>query len=340
MRLLFALLILIGPGKYTFGQEVINNEVTLFSLDDPNGKIDFIVADTTFKEMKPIFLWFQGSQPIPLYVQDKDKLYLLGGGISNFEIESIKKKYYLVVVSMPTVPPIVNLDRLSNQYLYLPDPKESEPSIEFQRADFLENYVKRVEAVVEFLKKKEYIDASVTFVAGHSQGVRIATEFCAHNEVSAVGLFSPNPLSRITEMIRKPFFEAKRGNKSWKLAEEEMNYYTELGKWVRDSTLVNDNPSLISWRSFSKDPITTWLELDMPIYFAYGTEDASADLCELIPYYFDKCNKRTPTMMRDERREHNFFLMNEGKPDYKEPGWETVMNDFIAWLDEIGDEVQ
>jgi hypothetical protein len=32
--------------------------------------------------------------------------------------------------------------------------------------------------------------------------------------------------------------------------------------------------------------------------------------------------------------------MNEGKPDYKEPGWETVMNDFIAWLDEIGDEVQ
>ncbi|SPZ91863.1 Uncharacterised protein [Sphingobacterium multivorum] len=59
-----------------FGQNisVVNNESTLFELENPNGKIDFLVIDPDPHCKKPLFLFCQGSLPLPLYFNYKKKV--------------------------------------------------------------------------------------------------------------------------------------------------------------------------------------------------------------------------------------------------------------------------
>ncbi|PTT10259.1 hypothetical protein DBR27_06495, partial [Flavobacterium sp. HMWF030] len=63
------------------------------------------VIDTVLKTKKPIFLFCQGSMPLPLFVKSKDEpMWMIGGGVANFNIEEIRKNYHLVVISMPKHP--------------------------------------------------------------------------------------------------------------------------------------------------------------------------------------------------------------------------------------------
>lgn len=97
--IIFFLLII----NFSFSQQknIINNESTTFQLISKDENIDFIVFDTKLETKKPIFLWCQGSLPYPLYVNSKEGIWLIGGGITNFDIENITKNYYLVIISMP-----------------------------------------------------------------------------------------------------------------------------------------------------------------------------------------------------------------------------------------------
>ncbi len=82
--------------------KIINNEATSFTINDKDVNIDFIVLDTKLETKKPIFLWCQGSLPYPLFVNSKDEgIWIMGGGITNFDLDKIKKHYHLVVISMP-----------------------------------------------------------------------------------------------------------------------------------------------------------------------------------------------------------------------------------------------
>jgi hypothetical protein len=57
--------------QFSFGQNLnlINNEAIHFSLKQKNDTIDFIVVDTKIDVKKPIFLFCQGSLPMPLFVK-------------------------------------------------------------------------------------------------------------------------------------------------------------------------------------------------------------------------------------------------------------------------------
>lgn len=175
IQLLFLLLC-----HFSFAQktQVINNESTSFKLELKKDTIDFIVVDNDLKKKKPIFLWCQGSQPVPLYINfKKDGLWLIGGGISNFDYEEIKKHYHLVVISMPQTPLIVDESKISKSYFYIGvSPDNNTPSVAFQKKDYLENYRNRAITVLQFLKKQKWVDNSTLIVAGHSQGSKVATE--------------------------------------------------------------------------------------------------------------------------------------------------------------------
>ena len=122
-----------------FGQNtrVINNESTLYELENPNGKINFLVIDPAPKSKKPLFLFCQGSLPMPLYFNyKKDGLSLFGGGLTNFNYKDITKSYHLVVISMPETPVIVEESQLNDSYWYYGDSKDKNiPSIAYQKAD-------------------------------------------------------------------------------------------------------------------------------------------------------------------------------------------------------------
>jgi hypothetical protein len=112
-------LFLIFTFNFSFAQtsKIINNEATSFQLKDKNDNIDFIVLDTKLETKKPVFLFCQGSLPYPLFVNSKkDGIWIIGGGVSNFDVEKIKKYYHLIIISDPKTPLIADESQINDSY--------------------------------------------------------------------------------------------------------------------------------------------------------------------------------------------------------------------------------
>ena len=182
--------------QISFGQklDLINNQALQFSIKKEKDTINFILIDTKLDEIKPIFLFCQGSLPMPLFVkQSTESIWMIGGGITNYDINEIKKNYHLIVISMPKTPVIVDEKNLNKSNCYIPNAEEpDEFDKEYVKADFLENYEYRAEKVLNFLRKQKWVDNSKLIVAGHSQGSKVATTIALNNKkVTHLGLFGP-----------------------------------------------------------------------------------------------------------------------------------------------------
>lgn len=313
---------------------IINNESTVFKLKDKNDDIEFIVFETSFEKKKPILLWCQGSLPYPLYVNSKDGIWLIGGGISNFDIQSIIKNYYLVIISMPETPIIADENLINDSYWYYGNSENKNiPTVEFLKADYLENYSNRAIKVLKFLQNKNWIDKTQLIVAGHSQGSKVAVKIANdYNKVTKLGLFSANPFGRIDQNIRAYRKDAEKKEISWeeanKLIEQEYQTYNDSFNPEK----VKLNPHLTAWKSFSEPFIEDLTSFKKPIYLAYGTNDIASDLCDLVPLYFIRNNNSNLTYKRYLNLEHNFFEVNEnGRANHNKPNWIEVMNTFIQW---------
>lgn len=335
IALLFVTLLLVGS---VFGQRkgIINHQVTHFELKNKKDTIDFIVFDTLLTTRKPVLLFCQGSLPIPLYIDFADAgIYSVGGGASNFDLETIKKHYHLVIISMPKIPVIVKDSNVNQSYQYVTNRGENPNSFSeaYLKADYLENYVDRAIHVLDYLRKQPWVDRSTLVVAGHSQGARIAPNIAVnYKHVTHVGLFGANPFGRMDQLIRESRKKAETKIISWEEAEKEMGQTLDLYADACDPEKVKLDPTLISWESFSRPQIETWLEVDAPIYVAYGTGDITSELCDLVPLYFIREHNNNLTLKRYYNLEHNFFeLYEEGNPNYEKAHWTEVMNDFINW---------
>jgi len=316
---------------------VIENKVTLFSLEHEQDTIDFIIVDTVLTEVKPVFLWCQGSLPIPLFCEIENYgNYFLGGGVSNFDYNELATKYHVVVISMPKTPVIAKKENLNRSYQYIPDPSSPQHfSPTYIEADYLENYVNRANRVLGFLKKQDWVDHSQLVVAGHSQGTKVATKIATTNpRVTHLGLFSANPFGRIDQYIREARLDAQLGKISWDEADSIMNSQYEFFKHVQHPDSLNAHPHYKAWKTFNETYYDDWLTLDIPIYLAYGTEDRIADMCDLVPLFFIEKGKQNLTLKRHIGLEHNFFEIAEnGRPDRKKGHWKDVMNEFEHWIE-------
>lgn len=323
--------------KLIFSQQgkIINNQSTQFVIEDKEDNIEFIVFDTKLDSRKPILLWCQGSLPYPLYVDSKqDGLWLIGGGISNFDIPTITNNYHLVIISMPKTTLIANEKDINNSYWYFGNSKDKNvPTLEFQKADYLENYVNRAIKVLKFLKKQDWVDNSKLIVAGSSQGSKVATKIAAANKnVSKLGLFSVNPFGRIDQNIRQARKKAEQKIISWEDADKEIEKEYQILKDANNPNIAKKDPSLLAWKSFSVPLLDDWLLFDKPIYLAYGTHDIASDLNDVVPLFFIQKGKNNLTYKRYLNLDHNFFEVDEkGRPNHEKPHWEEAMNTFIEW---------
>jgi pimeloyl-ACP methyl ester carboxylesterase len=323
--------------QLSFGQNlnIINNQAIQFSLKQKKDTIDFILIDTKLDEIKPIFLFCQGSLPLPLFVKpEKEKMWMIGGGITNFDLNEIKKKYHLIVISMPKTPVIVNEKNLNESYCYVPNPKEpDEFDKNYVKSDYLENYENRAKAVLKFLRKQKWVDNSKLIVAGHSQGSKVATLIALNNkQVTSLGLFGANPFGRIDQNIRDYRKSAESKQMTWEEADKRIKQTYEMFKDSYDEKILIENPNLLAWKSFSRPLINDWLKIKIPTYLAYGTNDIASDLCDLVPLFYIQNSKTNLTYKRYLNLEHNFFEVKEnGRANYEKEHWKEVMNEFIKW---------
>lgn len=323
--------------QISFGQSlnIINNQAIQFSLKQKKDTIDFILIGTKLDEIKPIFLFCQGSLPLPLFVKpEKEKMWMIGGGITNFDLKEIKKKYHLIVISMPKTPVIVNEKNLNKSYCYIPNPKEpDEFDKDYVKSDYLENYENRAEIVLKFLRKQNWVDNSKLIVAGHSQGSKVATLIALNNkQVTNLGLFGANPFGRIDQNIRDYRKSAESKQITWEEADERIEQTYKMFKDSYDERVLIENPNLLAWKSFSRPLINDWLKIKIPTYLAYGTNDIASDLCDLVPLFYIQNSKTNLTYKRYLNLEHNFFEVKEnGRANYEKEHWKEVMNEFIKW---------
>lgn len=331
---IFILLNLLFQIVFSQKGKIINNQSTAFEISDKNGTIEFIVFDTDLTQKKPVFLWCQGSLPYPLYVNSKEEgIWLIGGGITNFDVSSIVKNYHLVIISMPRTPLIADEKEINESYWYFGNSKDKNiPTVEFQKSDYLENYVNRGLAVLKFLKKQKWVDNSKLVVAGSSQGSKVATKIAVANKnVSKLGLFSANPFGRIDQNIRDYRKDAEQKLITWEKADEGIEKEYQMFRDAHDPKKLEEKHELLAWKSFSVPLLDDWLNFNKPIYLAYGTHDIASDLNDIVPLYFIREHKDNLTLKRHLNLEHNFFEVENGRANHDKPHWEEVMNDFVTW---------
>ena len=314
---------------------LVQNKVLHFQIKQAKDTIDFVVIDTVLSSKKPVLLYCQGSLPMPFFVEKADKtLKMIVGGINNFDIADIQKHYHLVVIAMPKTPFLVQEKNLNDAYSYIPDStKKDSLDIRFLKADYLDNYVQRADAVLRLLRKQKWVDNRKLVVMGHSQGTKVATKIARTNKnVTHLGLFAANPFGRIDQMVRTAHRNVTEHKMTEQEADAEIEQQYSILKYANMPEVVSENPGLLAWKTFSEPMFDDWLQLKQPIYLAYGTADITAELCDIIPLFFIQKNKTNLTHKRYWNVEHNFFEKNkDGSTNYEKGHWKEVMAAFIQW---------
>ncbi|MBL1279524.1 MAG: hypothetical protein COA33_004600 [Fluviicola sp.] len=334
MKALLITFLLISFSSFAQEGKLILNKAIHFELATKNDTIDFLVIDTILTETKPIFLFCQGSQPVPLIIDFEDGSSFLFGGVSNFDVEKIKEDYHLVAISMPETPLRAKKSELNQSYAYITNPDDKNSYKEsYLKADYLENYVNRATIVLSYLQKKSWVSKEQLVIAGHSQGSKVAVKLASENKnVTHLGLFGFNAFGRIEQMLRQERKYAETGVKTWGEAEEDIAYWEQLWKDANNEDSVKVNPNLIAWKSFSQPLINELIRVEVPVYICYGTEDMVATNCDILPLMFTSKGKDNLTLIRKHSLNHNFFeLAENGRADHKKPHWVEVMNEFVEW---------
>jgi len=307
-----------------------------FSINAKNDVIDFVVADTNLNVQKPILLFCQGSQPVPLFFDFKEQ-GIVPVALSNFDVKKLNENYHVIVVSMPKTPILVGPENLNYDYNYITDTtNQYSYSRDYLESDFKENYVSRANEVIKFLRKQKWVDKNNIVVAGHSQGAKVAVGIAASNKyVTRLGLFGYNPLGRIDQYIRQARKDAECGKITWQKADSICNDQFEFYQFIQNKDSLVVHPSLKSWESFSLESIDQLIGLEIPVYIAYGSEDIIADFCDLLPIYFIREKKSNYKLKRYPKLEHNFFPEDEnGNIDHKNGQWVMVMDEFLTWTNQ------
>ena len=321
---------------YAQKPQLLEGRYSHFSLHTSNDTIDFVVVDSLLQTKKPVFLFCQGSLPYPLFFksEDSNEPFFFGGGLSNFDLKTIKQSYHVVVISMPKTPLYVGPKNLGAQNCYVPD--TTNPfvlSTDFYQADLLDNYVKRANSVIKFLRKQDWVAREKLVTAGHSQGSHIAVKLAHTNKhVTCLGLFGFDPFGRYEKLVRQIRKDAMQHKISWKEADSLMQEQYMLAEEVMNPQIRKDHPSTNAWYSFANPSLDVLMKLTIPIYIANGTHDNSGELSDYLPLYFIRARKHNLIVKRYFDMEHNFFEVDQNQQvDYTKPHWKEVMNAFVEW---------
>jgi pimeloyl-ACP methyl ester carboxylesterase len=324
---LFLVAVILGGNAQ---HQIPGTTYTQFSLNSKKDTIDFVIAETNLTVKKPVFLFIQGSLPIPLFIDFPGQG--IGSSImGNFDLDKLKEHYYVVIISMPKTPVVSDVNQLNSNYCYVTNPKDEhsfDPN--YLEADYLENYVNRANKVIDYLHKQAWVDKSKLIVAGHSQGSRIAAELASTNQkVTKAGLFGFSPLGRVHEQVWLNYKEAMKGTISWEKLDTLQQQQIDFQKVLYNK--AESGPSLVAWRSFTGIGFERLAQIKTPLYIAYGTEDKCAFVNELLPLYFIQAGKTNYEVKRYPNLEHNYFPIVDGKPDPENGKWMEVMNAFLEW---------
>lgn len=293
--------------------------------------VDILIKSRKGEEhkAKPLFLFCQGSLPIPLIIKYENNGKKAIYPIFVFNPDSLSNEYHLAVISKPYIPLIADETSLAADLTY----QESTGKFpkKYIERNLLDYYVDRNIAVIRHLQTQPWISRSKLVVAGHSEGSTIAAKLALDfPKVTELIYSGGNPLGRIVTIIaQQRAFEndttkqGEQGFSDWKeIVDDPMNMQTSQGDTYKATY------------QFSIPPPITYLEkLKIPVLITYGTKDYGSPFNDYFRVRMIEQKKVNFTFKAYIGVEHNFFpLTASGKTNFDVFNWDKVADDWRQWL--------
>ena len=331
MRLLFNILLLLISISL-FGQKAEDYGFRHLQTIYKGDTVDILIKSKKGEEQikKPLFLFCQGSLPIPLII-----MYDENGkkGVYNvfvFNTDSLSKNYHLAVINKPSVPLIAEQNSLSSD-LTCAD-SIGNFSTNYTKKNFLEYYVNRDIQVIDFLEKQKFISSSKLVIAGHSEGSDIAANIAYRcKKVTELIYSGGSPLGRIMSIVGQI--------RNDQLKDSSKNMTGIFDYWSKTIENKNDDNSQGDtykgqYQFSNPPPIEILLKLKIPVLVTYGTKDFGAVLQnDYLRVATITKQKKNFTFKDYVGLDHNFFpLLQNDKPNYDIFNWDKVAEDWRVWL--------
>ncbi|MEM1119459.1 MAG: dienelactone hydrolase family protein [Bacteroidota bacterium] len=281
---------------------------------------------------KPLFLFVQGSLPKPLLISNKkgDKF-----SVFPFNPMSAFAAYHFVMIGKPAIPLNGIMEDLQQPYLLYHDPKTGAFPRKYCQSNHLDYYVERNKAVLEYLAKQDWVDESRIVVAGHSEGVSVSFKMAIEKvPMTHLILLNAGLTGRIMAIVTN--HRQKEENKEdYEQTEALFNYWKSLvettPKELSDDCSLRDSHKATA--SFSYPYRQHLKEIDIPVFFGYGTKDESVLLMDQLRLETIRAKKENYYFKSYFGWEHNFFGFNEdGSLNYEDYNYDKVATDFFKWL--------
>lgn len=338
-RKLFLIVSLVGIALSSYSQTRISDTYScLFSIKlDKNDTVNFVVTDTAFIEKKPIIIFLQGSQPIPIVIKFSDHTQVTF--LTNFDYQKFVDKYNFVIISKPHVPVFAHVETLDSDYESVPDLKSPKKySSEYMNDNYLEMYVKRTRAVIDFLRKQKWVDKSNISLVGHSEGalVAISTYEQKPKQIKAVGFLSGSvdgvySIGIVNE--RKEQILKKRS--ALETQTRICGYWNDWEDYAKGIDKHNQGKAILKyWVSISRSFREDLIKMKKPLFLAYGTEDYPKCIgYDFLPLYFNIEGKQNFAICPLIGCNHNFDELDSNGENTGKRHWTDVMNEYTKWLE-------
>ena len=292
--------------------------------------VDILIKSKKGEEQKkkPLFLFCQGSLPIPLIIKYDDKGKKGIFHVFVFNPDSLSNEYHLAIISKPYIPLIADQKSLHSDFTYSDSTNEFPKK--YMERNLLDYYVERDIAVIKFLQKQTWVLSDKLVVAGHSEGSTIAAKLAfSFPKVTQLIYSGGNPCGRILTMI-----EQQRAHESDTTKSDEKMF----SNW---KNIVNNPNSMDASYGdtykatfqFSIPPITYMDKLKIPVLITYGTKDSGCPFNDYFRAEMLRQKKKNFTFIAYIGLEHNFFpLKANGEINFDVFNWDKVADDWRSWL--------
>lgn len=292
--------------------------------------VDILIKSKKGEEQKkkPLFLFCQGSLPIPLIIKYDDNGKQGIYNVFVFNPDSLSNYYHLAIISKPYVPLVADQKSLNSDLTYN-DSKGKFPEKYIER-NLLDYYVDRNISVIKFLQNQSSISKSKLVVAGHSEGSTIAAKLAlSFPQVTQLIYSGGNPLGRILSII-----ERQRADETdtTKYAEDGIKNWENI---VADPTNMDASKgdTYKATYEFSIPPIQYLQKLKIPVLISYGTKDYSSPFNDYLRIEMIRQKRKNFTFNAYIGTDHNYFpLKANGETNYDIFNWDKVGDDWKEWL--------
>jgi dienelactone hydrolase len=281
------------------------------------------------KVKKPLLLWVQGSLPRPLILVDSLGPLRVFPFATRSGADSLAARCHLVIIGKPGIPLVGNLKDLDDNASFVDKASRIPPAAYCER-NYLEYYVRRNTAVLRYLKRQAWVDGDNVTVGGHSEGSSIAAGLAAvPGLVHRAVYLSGNPLGRMMSIIADNRQRPESANDTAAVAGSFRWWHQVMANPTQGGCTPGDNNRTTA--SFSGAPMRDLLRARVPVFIGYGSLDKAVLSNDYLRLESMRLHKTTITFRDYPGREHNFFSLKNGQPDYDEDYWPVVGRDFLRW---------